>query len=63
MTQHHCAGYSRAVVTRGNRVICRATVCGDGRTLYGVAFDDPAYQKSNRTRQAAMRAYQAAGYR
>jgi hypothetical protein len=47
-------------VYRGKDLICAAIVTSRG--LDDLTFMEPRYQKSNRTRQAACRALQAAGY-
>lgn len=43
-------------------IICDARIA-DGDRLRDIAFSHPDYQRNNRTRQAAMKAFQEAGYR
>jgi len=55
-------GYVKVWRIRDGEIICAAFDKGD-KQLVGLEFTDPKYQRSNRTRQAAMRALQEAGYR
>lgn len=48
--------------TSDGEIICDGRV-GEGNRLYDIAFSHPDYQTNNRTRQAAMRAFQEAGYK
>lgn len=54
-------GYVK-VVHRDGRTIC-AAVDNKTFTLRGIEFPDEADRRNNRTRQSAMRALKAAGYR
>ena len=49
-------------VKRGKQTICAGTDLGDHR-IANIEFLDPKDQKNNRTRQAAMRELQKAGYK
>lgn len=53
-----------AVVRRASdgQIICDGRI-DPGQRLHDIRFAHPDYQKSNRTRQAAMRALQRSGYR
>lgn len=55
-------GYVK-VKRKDGRTVCAAPLPRSGRDLRDIEFTDARDQKCNRTRQAAMRALQAAGYR
>lgn len=55
-------GYVVVRRQRDNKTIC-AAFCDSENRVKDVSFMDPADQKNNRTRQAAMKALQDAGYR
>lgn len=55
-------GYVKVIRTRDRECICAGVVIGQGRVA-DIEFTDPAHQRSNRTRQAAMRALSKAGWK
>ena len=56
-------GVRYAAVRRNGEIICDAIILEDGRTVTDIEFAYDKYRLCNRTRQAAMRALQKAGYR